>query len=149
MEGIGLNTQTYKNHARSVPGFHFFLVPLCFVTIIAAITYTVFSILRGEGVFAPLLIVTLALIVTLTVFFLRSFVCKVQDRAIRAEENLRHYVLTGKLLDSRLSIRQIIALRFASDDEFSILCEKAVQEGLMPDDIKRAIKNWQADHDRV
>ena len=51
-------------------------------------------------------------------FFCRMFPLQAQDRAIRAEENLRHYVLAGKLLDSRLTIRQIIGLRFAIDEEF-------------------------------
>lgn len=54
-------------------------------------------------------------------FFCRLFPLKAQDRAIRAEENLRHYVLTGNLLDSGLTMRQVIGRRFASDDEFIAL----------------------------
>ena len=69
--------------------------------------------------------------------------------AIRAEENLRHFALTGKLLDSRLTIKQIIGLRFASDAEFVELARKAAYEGLSQDAIKRAVKNWRADHNRL
>ena len=79
----------------------------------------------------------------------RIFALKVQNRAIRAEENLRHYVLTGKLLDPRLNIRQAIALRFAGDGEFVDLARRAAEQSLSPDDIKRAVKDWRADLHRV
>ena len=82
-------------------------------------------------------------------FLFRSFALKAQDRAIRAEENLRHFVLTGKLLDKSLSISQIIALRFASEEEFIGLAESAVKEKLSNTDIKKAIKNWKEDHYRA
>jgi len=65
------------------------------------------------------------------------------------EENLRHYVLTGKLLDPRLTIRQVIALRFASDDEFVALAQEAAEKNLAPDAIKQAVKKWRADTYRV
>ena len=82
-------------------------------------------------------------------FYCRIFPLKAQDRAIRAEENLRHYVLTGKLLDPRLTVRQIIGLRFASDAEFITLAQRAAEENLSGDDIKKAIKNWRADNYRL
>jgi hypothetical protein len=72
-----------------------------------------------------------------------------QDRAIRAEEQLRHFVLTGKLLDPRLTIRQIIGLRFAPDDEFVGLVRRAAEQGLSEDAIKREVKNWRGDTYRV
>ena len=81
-------------------------------------------------------------------WLMRAFPARVQDRAIRAEENLRHYVLTGKLLDPRLKVSQIIALRFADDEEFVELTKRAVEEGLTNDQIKKAIKKWKADHHR-
>ena len=82
-------------------------------------------------------------------FIARVFPLKAQDRAIRAEENLRHYVLTGKLLDARLTPRQIIGLRFAADEEFVELAHKAAEENLSEDAIKKAIKNWRPDTYRV
>ncbi len=72
-----------------------------------------------------------------------------QDRAIRAEENFRYYLLTGKPLDSRLRIGQIIALRFASDAELPALAEQAIKENMSQKDIKMAIKNWKGDYHRV
>jgi hypothetical protein len=74
---------------------------------------------------------------------------KAQDRAIRAEENLRHYVLTGKLLDPRVTTRQVISLRFAPDEELVALAQKAAEENLSEDEIKKAIKNWRSDDYRV
>lgn len=79
---------------------------------------------------------------------MRAFPARVQDRSIRAEENLRHYVLAGKLLDPRLKISQIVALRFAPDEEFVDLVKCAAEEGLSNDAIKKEIKAWKADHHR-
>jgi hypothetical protein len=79
----------------------------------------------------------------------RLFSLKAQDRAIRAEENLRHYVMTGKLLNPKLTVRQIIGLRFASDQEFVELAGRAVEENLTEVAIKKAVKNWRADTYRV
>lgn len=86
----------------------------------------------------------------LLVFFLmRSFPLRVQDRAIRAEENLRYFSMTGKLLEKKLTMRQIIALRFAEDSEFVELVDQAIQNNWTNKEIKLAIKNWRADNHRV
>jgi hypothetical protein len=82
-------------------------------------------------------------------WFIRSFSLGAQDRAIRAEENLRYYSLTGKLFDSRLTLAQIIALRFAPDEEFVGLVDRAINENLTQNSIKQAIQNWKADHNRI
>ena len=79
----------------------------------------------------------------------RVFALKAQDRAIRAEENLRHFAATGKLLDARLGTKQIVALRFASDGEFVDLARRAAETGMSPDAIKKSIKQWRADTYRV
>ena len=82
-------------------------------------------------------------------FYTRTFALIAQDRAIKAEENLRHYLLTGKTLDAKLKVRQIIGLRFASDEEFPALVEKALKEKLSEKDIKKSIINWRPDYYRV
>ena len=82
-------------------------------------------------------------------WFVRSFPLKAQDRAIKAEENLRYYVMTGKLFPKELKVSQIIALRFASDEEFLPLVEKALKENLTNKEIKMLIKIWRADVYRV
>lgn len=144
-----MKPQNYGNYVRLVPAFHFFLVPLGFITLTAAIVYLFYTARSEESLFASLLLVCLSLMMVMTMILSRIFACKAQDRAIRAEENLRHFVLTGRLLDPSLTMDQIIALRFASDEEFVTLCEKAVNEHVAPDKIKRTIKTWKADYDRV
>jgi hypothetical protein len=85
----------------------------------------------------------------MSLFIYRGFALKAQDRAIRAEENLRHFVLTGKLLSDKLTISQIIALRFSSDNEFVQLAERAEKEQLTNKEIKMAIQSWKGDYYRV
>ena len=80
---------------------------------------------------------------------MRIFALRAQDRAIRAEENLRHFALTGKLLDSRLNMAQVIALRFADNEEFIELAKKAADNNMSSDDIKKTIQKWKADHHRA
>ena len=82
-------------------------------------------------------------------WYTRQFPLKAQDRAIRAEESLRHYVLTGKLLPTELRMGQIIALRFAPDGEFLPLIDRAIKEQLTQKEIKMAIKNWKPDYNRL
>ncbi|MFB9324574.1 DUF6526 family protein [Paenibacillus aurantiacus] len=141
--------QHYGNYVRLVPAFHFILVPLGMISLAAAIVYFFLSVSHGDSLLASLLFVSLSLMMVMTMVLSRIFACKAQDRAIRAEENLRHFALTGKLLDPRLTMNQIIALRFASDEQFLSLCEKAVKDRIAPDAIKREITSWRADHHRV
>jgi len=93
--------------------------------------------------------VLIPLIFLFFMYFTRAFALKAQDRAIKVEENFRHYLLTGKTLNSKLTMRQIIGLRFASDKEYIELAERAVKENLSEKDIKKSIKNWKADNYRV
>ncbi len=79
----------------------------------------------------------------------RKYSTKLQDRIIRQEENFRHYVTTGKTINPALTMPQIVALRFASDNEYLELSEKAIAENLTNKQIKALIKNRRADHDRV
>jgi hypothetical protein len=145
-----MQTQNYKTHRQFVPLYHFILYPLLLACIVASvwIFYTAFYLVH-HGRLIALTIGGLSVAGLLTCYYSRTFALKAQDRAIRAEENLRHYVLTGKLLDNRLSTSQIIALRFASDTEFLILSERAAAENLKAEDIKKAIVNWREDNYRA
>jgi hypothetical protein len=144
-----MSTQNYEHHTQLVTGFHKVLLPVLFLTIIGSIVNLVQSWGDHQRIYSASLIVVLTICVSLAALFGRVFALKAQDRAIRAEENLRHFALTGKLLDPRVTIKQAIALRFASDAEFTALARKAADEGLAPDAIKRAVKNWRADTHRV
>ena len=144
-----MQEQNYAHHTKIVPLFHQVLAGIIVLTLIGSFV----NLYHSPGDHSRLYNASLtsAICVSLVFLFLfcRIFALKAQDRAIRAEENLRHIVATGKLLDSRLTIRQIIALRFASDAEFVDLARRAAEEGLSPDAVKRAVKNWRADHDRL
>jgi hypothetical protein len=142
-------TQSYENHTQVVTGFHRVLLPIVFLTFIGSIVNLVESWGDHQRIYSASLIVVLAVCLTLTALFARMFALKAQDRAIRAEENLRHFAMTGKLLDPRLTVKQIIGLRFASDEEFVALARRAAEESLAQKDIKRAVKKWRADTDRV
>jgi hypothetical protein len=136
--------QTYATHRQTVPAYHMVTSLLLLVTSIGASINLVKSI-GTAGLYSASLILALTVISMFLYVFCRTFALKAQDRAIRAEEQLRHYVLTGKLLDSRLSVRQIVGLRFASDGEFVALAKRAADENLAPDTIKKAVTVWRAD----
>jgi Family of unknown function (DUF6526) len=144
-----MQEQNFKNHGRMVTGFHYVLSGIILVTFIMSLVNLTQEIQAGEGLLEPLMFVFLTISVLLAAWFARSFPLKAQDRAIRAEENFRHYLLTGKPLDSTLRIGQIIALRFAADSELPSLAQKAVTENLGNKDIKLQIQNWKADNNRV
>ena len=144
-----MDAQNYANHRRFVPLYHFLLFGLIVLTLIGSLVNLYHSLGDHQRIYSASLIVVIMICLLLLFFFCRVFSLKAQDRAIRAEENLRHFVLTGKLVDPRLSIRQIIGLRFASDDEFVALAQKAASENLSEDAIKKAIKHWRADNYRV
>jgi hypothetical protein len=141
--------QNYQNHRQFVPLFHYFLAPLLLLIIIGAVVNFVRHIGDAHGRTEVSLILVMAFALFLTSYFARTFALKAQDRAVRAEENFRHYVLTGKPLDPRLKMSQIIALRFASDAELPALAQKAAETGMSNDEIKKSVKNWRPDHDRV
>jgi len=145
-----MTTQSYKNHTRYDVQYHLVLFALVLITCVGAVRYLWVSVLRGEGsLYPPVLLLLLSLALVLFFLLVRVYPLKAQDRAIRAEENLRHFVLAGRLLDARLSMKQIVALRFASDAELVALAAKAAVEDMAPDAIKQAIVNWRADLYRV
>src|SRR5215510_7447783 len=143
-----MSEQTYATHRKFVPMYHGVLAVLILATLIGSIVNLVKST-GTPGLYSASLIVALSIASTFLYVFCRTFALKAQDRAIRAEEQLRYYVLTGKLLDPRLSVKQIVGLRFASNDELATLAERAATEGLTPDAIKRAVKQWRPDTYRV
>ncbi|WP_339654128.1 DUF6526 family protein [uncultured Maribacter sp.] len=142
-----MKDQNFKNHAKLVPGFHGVL----FVALIALLVGSVYHLFRttSENLYLASLMVLISIILIVMAWYVRTFPLKAQDRAIRAEENMRHYMMTGKLLPSDLRMSQIIALRFASDDEFLPLMEKALKDKLSAKEIKSSIKSWKGDYYRV
>jgi len=144
-----MENQTFKTHVRMDPLYHYVLSVLLLASFVVVIINMVRSINAEENVMQSVLFLLMTVAIIIIAILVRLYPLKSQDRAIRAEENLRHYVLTGKLLNPSLSNSQIIALRFADEQEFPSLCERAVKENLKPNEIKQAIVNWKADNNRV
>ena len=144
-----MTAQNYKNHRRLLPLFHGVLFLMIVLGVIGAGVNLYQSWGDHQRLYSASLIVVIMVSLLMLFFYCRIFALKAQDRAIRAEENLRHFAMTGKLLNPMLSIRQIIALRFASDNEFVHLAERSAKDRLEPDAIKQAIQNWRADTYRV
>jgi hypothetical protein len=139
--------QTFANHVRWDPLFHFVALPVFALLPIVAAVHFVWR----PGLHSGLLFVA-AVAATIAVTKLRLYTIKVQDRVIRLEERLRLASLLPEPLRSRipeLTMGQLVALRFASDAELPKLAERALSEKLSPADIKKAIQTWRPDYWRV
>jgi hypothetical protein len=143
-----MSNQNYANHTQIVPAF-LALLAILLLTVIGSGVNLYQSIGDHQRLYSAALILVLSVCTLALALHARAFPLKAQDRAIRAEENLRHFTLTGRLLDPRLKPLQIVALRFASDGEFVALAIRAANVNLAPKDIKQAIKTWRADEYRV
>ena len=132
-----------------MPLFHFVTLPAILVFIVSSFVNLNQSLQKEDGVYNACLLCLAGIILLFVAFLARMFALKAQDRSIKVEENLRHFVATGKPLNSSLRISQIIALRFAGDAEFVALAKKAADENLSSKDIKKLIKDWKGDYHRV
>jgi hypothetical protein len=139
--------QTFANHTRLDPPFHFFVLPVFGLTAIAA---TIHFVWRPSWHSAAFFIISVA--AATAVVKARMYALRVQDRVIRLEERLRLSLLLPEPLRGRipeLTEEQLIALRFASDGELAKLAERALSEKLSRADIKKAIQVWRPDYWRV
>jgi hypothetical protein len=144
-----MKQQHYHNHKRVPKDFFFGWAPLALLILLMSIANLIRVIMiKGDWITA-LVLFGFSICLLWLAWFTRIFSTKVQDRAIRAEENLRFFVLKGKLLPKKLRLSQIVALRFASDDEFVELVERAEREDLRSEEIKKLIRTWKGDHHRV
>ena len=139
--------QNFSNHSRMHPFYHYFILPLTLLGIAAGLLHTFMA--SGPDRFVHALIALAFFLLFCVAGLVRIYSLKVQDRVIRSEENFRHFLLTGKPLPQGIRLRQIIAIRFASDEEFPELVKRAMEEKLSAKDIKSAIKNWRADYKRI
>jgi Family of unknown function (DUF6526) len=139
--------QSYANHSKLDPPFHFVLTPLG----VAAVIMSIILFVQHPRT-ASALWVVLAIGFLLVTFRTRVYALKVQDRVIRLEERLRLAMLLPEAAKPRipeLTESQLVALRFASDAELPALAMRALNEGLTKKQIKSSIQNWRADYFRV
>jgi hypothetical protein len=146
--------QTYANHTRFDPPFHFFLAPVFILGLILSLIHFFYHLRESDmrdNIHSFMLILLAVAMITL-LLKVRLYSLKVQDRIIRLEERLRLTQLLNETLRSRipeLTEDQLIGLRFASDAEVPKLVERALNEKLKRKDIKKAIQNWRPDYWRV
>ena len=139
--------QSFANHTRFDPPFHFFVLPVFATTVVLTIVHLV----KNPSLDAAWLVV-FTIAATTAVLRSRVYALKVQDRVIRLEERLRLAILLDKPLRARmteLSESQLIGLRFASDAELPALAARALAEKLSRSDIKKAVTQWRPDEWRV
>jgi len=139
--------QTYANHVRFDPLFHFFLIPIFALSTIAAIVLFIWHP-TFESAWRFVLIAA----GTVAVFKIRLYALRIQDRVIRLEERLRLATLLSEPLRSRipeLTEDQLIGIRFACDAEVRGCVERALSAHLQRKEIKKSIQTWRPDYWRV
>src|SRR5271170_3341825 len=140
--------QTYTNHTRFHPPFHFFLAPGGLVLLIL----TIVNVVRHYHQLNAWVLLWIGLLFPVAAFLIRTNALRVQDRLIRLEERLRLQALLSAELSSRigeLTESQLVALRFASDAEVAGLVGKVLAANMKGPDIKKSIVTWRADTFRV
>lgn len=142
--------QNYANHRRLDPAIHLFVFPVVLINLGVAIWIAIHFRHQYPWLGHWSIVISLALLIL--AFKCRFNDLKLQNRIIRLEERLRlaSLVPANELPHvNELTIRQLVALRFASDDEVAALAHRALTKELEPDAIKQAITHWRADHHRV
>jgi len=144
-----MTEQTFENHGRVIPSFHFFAVPVFLINFLWSL-YRLWKLgISFQGIFGVLLAAAFVVLV----FRARLFALAVQDRVIRLEERLRYERVLPADLQARsadFTIEQIVSLRFASEAELPALARKVLDEKLTKRKaIKQLIKNWKPDYLRA
>ena len=142
--------QNYSNHRKYYPPHHFIFYPVSAVVLVSLIRKA-FTDPANEIIWYAMAVVTF-LVIFLSLMLRQHYALGLQDRLVRMEVRFRYFVLTGKrfeLLEDQLKFGQIAALRFASDEEFPALVQRAVSENLSPAEIKKQIRQWLPDLERV
>lgn len=140
--------QTFKNHAKFVPLFHFVAVPILLVNFMWSASRA-----ARNPVWETVLSLLVAVALLVTLFLARIFALRVQDRVIRLEMRLRLRELLPADLAPRIqefTPGQLVALRFAGDRELPALARRVLDERLVDKKaIKQMVADWQADHLRA
>ena len=140
--------QSYKKHAKNVPLFHFVLLPILIVNLVAS----AYRVWQNPGM-TSLWTLVMAFAFVVTALFARVFALKAQDRLIRLEERMRMRQLLPPDIQGRIddfTPDQLVAIRFASDAELPALSATVLNGNIQKrDEVKKLIKNWRADHCRV
>jgi hypothetical protein len=142
--------QNFKNHTRWDPIYHFFVLPVLLLNIIA--TGMWYGRHYSDHMHSGMWLILVSIVLFIAALKIRTYVVKLQDRVIRLEERMRLVALVtpSELIElESLTIDQFVGLRFASNSELPDLARRAVREKLNRKQIKEGIVSWRADNDRV
>lgn len=145
-----MKTQNYKNHIKFYPPHHFVYLPLLLIFLV----WGVWNYFKEDGnqLIWGLFSIIIFLILYLALMVRQHYALGNQNRIVRLEFKQRYFELYGKRSDDvedQLKFDQIAALRFAYDDEFKTLLDKALQSNLSGSEIKKSITNWKGDYNRI
>ena len=139
--------QTYENHTKFVPAFHYVTMPILLLNLL----FSLYQMTQIFG-FQSLNTVVVALALIVVAVLSRTNALKAQDRVIRLEERLRLQTVLEQGLRPRvndITTSQLVALRFAPDEELEKLVRLALDSGADKKTLKKAIKNWRPDYQRL
>lgn len=145
-----MKKQNFKNHARYSKFHHFLITPLS--AIYFGWTLAKMDFATKDSALESVYLFLGAFLILLLPNLARVYALKLQNRIILNEMRSRYFHLTGSTFgekEKNLKLGQIIALRFASDEEILPLMDKAIAEKLPAKEIKMQIKNWKGDYIRV
>ena len=144
-----MKTQSYKNHIRFYPPHHFVYYPIV-LTFLAFSIYFIFT--TDEPLIWIFISVVFVVLFCLAFMLRQHYALTLQNRIVHLELRYRYLASTRERFEkfeNQLNDDQLFALRFAPDEELQNLVERALHENLTGKDIKKAIVNWKADHERV
>ncbi|WP_262148368.1 DUF6526 family protein [Chryseobacterium foetidum] len=145
-----MKTQNYQNHRKFYAPHHFIYLPLV-IFLQGLGVYKIFTDSVDQLLWI-LFSIVIFLILFLAIMVRQHYALGLQNRLVRLEFKQRYFEifnLRSDKVEEKLDFSQIAALRFAYDDEFKILLEKALEENISGDEIKKSIKKWRADENRI
>ena len=144
-----MKKQSFKNHIRYYTPHHFVYYPI----IIALLSFSIYFAFTTNDMLLWLFISAVFVVLFCLAFMLRQhYALTLQNRIVRLELRYRYFSLTQNRLENfehRLKDEQLFALRFAPDDELEDLIKRTLFENLSGNEIKKAIKRWKGDYNRV
>ena len=144
-----MKSQSYKNHIRYYPPHHFVYYPI----IMTLLAFSIYFSCTTEDSLIWIFISAVFVVLFCLAFMLRQhYALTLQNRIVRLELRYRYFSITGKRVEEfehQLNDDQLFALRFAPDDEFPLLTQRALNENLSGKEIKKAIQHWKGDYERV
>lgn len=144
-----MKKQSYSNHGRLNWLFYGVFLALLIANVGGSFIYFNMALETGGTLYPSTLLLSTSVCMLMMFGFLRHFSLRLQERIIRSEENFRHFMLTGKPLDSRIRMKQTLGLRYAPDSEFIELAKDAAESQSTETEIKKSIGRWKGDYHQL